>query len=151
MVCIMTTGSGGPPPDLYGVLGVGPAASGEEITRAWRQRARTEHPDARPRDAGAPARFRALAEAYRVLGDPARRAAYDLAAGHPPRPQGRARPPRPDPAAPLTGVPGAPLRAGPVRVEAPGPAPVPRLAADEADWLAWLVLRYLTDGRGRPW
>src|SRR5690349_19606685 len=90
MVSSMTTGSGGP--DLYEVLGVGPAASGEEITRAWRQRARTEHPDTRPRDAGAAARFRALAEAYRVLGDPARRAAYDQAAGHPSRPQDRARP-----------------------------------------------------------
>src|ERR1700745_565176 len=50
-VSSMTTGPGGPPPDLYQVLGVGPGASGEEITRAWRQRARAEHPDARPRDA----------------------------------------------------------------------------------------------------
>jgi curved DNA-binding protein CbpA len=150
MVNSMTTGPGSPPPDLYQVLGVDPAASGEDITRAWRQRARAEHPDARPRDAAAPARFRALAEAYRVLGDPARRTAYDRAAGHPHRPQGRARPPRPGSAAagPLTG---APLRAGPVQVEPPGSAPAPRLEADEADWLAWLVLRYLVGGPGRPW
>jgi curved DNA-binding protein CbpA len=156
----MTTGPGGPPPDLYQVLGVGPAASGEEITRAWRQRARAEHPDARPRDAAAPARFRVLAEAYRVLGDPARRAAYDQAAGRPPRPrpaapgpQGRGRPPA---AGPPTGAPGAPLRAGPVRVEAPGreptgSRPAPRPAPGEEELLAWLVLRYLAGGRERPW
>jgi hypothetical protein len=47
----MTAGPGSPPPDLYQVLGVGPAATGQEITRAWR--ARAEHPDARPRDAAA--------------------------------------------------------------------------------------------------
>jgi curved DNA-binding protein CbpA len=155
MVSSMTTGPGGPPPDLYQVLGVGPAASGEEITRAWRQRARSEHPDARPRDAAAPARFRLLAEAYRVLGDPARRAAYDQAAGLPPRPctpapgpQGGTRPPS---AGPLTGAPGDPLRAGPVRVEAAGSGPPPRLTAGEEDWLAWLVLRYLAGRRERPW
>ena len=43
--------------------------------------AAAEHPDRRPRDAAAPARFRALLEAYQVLGDPARRAAYDRSLG----------------------------------------------------------------------
>jgi curved DNA-binding protein CbpA len=143
----VTTGPGGPPPDLYQVLGVGPAASGEEITRAWRTRARAEHPDARPRDTGAPARFRFLAEAYRVLGDPARRAAYDQAAGHAPRP----RPAAPAPAPQRPTAAGAPLRAGPVRVEPLGPAPAPGPAADEEDWLAWLALRFLAGGRERPW
>ena len=148
----MTTGHGGPTPDLYQVLGIGPAASGEEITRAWRARARAEHPDARPRDTGAPARFRVLAEAYRVLGDPARRAAYDQAAGHtaPPRPA-TPSPPRPTAAGPLTGAPGAPLRAGPVRVEPLAPAPAPEPGMDEEAWLAWLVLRFLAGGRERPW
>ncbi len=146
----MTTGPGDPPPDLYQVLGVGPAASGEEITRAWR--ARAEHPDARPRDTGAPARFRALAEAYQVLGDPARRAAYDQAAGHTPRPRPAAtEPQRPTAAGPPAGAPGAPLRAGPVRVEPLGPAPAPEPGADEEDWLAWLVLGFLAGGRERPW
>ena len=51
---------GGPVPDLYELLGVDPGASGGEITRAWRRRAAAEHPDRRPRDAAAPARFRAL-------------------------------------------------------------------------------------------
>jgi molecular chaperone DnaJ len=66
----------GPVTGLYRLLGVPRGASGGEIARAWRRRALAEHPDRRPRDTGAPARFRALAEAYRVLGDPARRAAY---------------------------------------------------------------------------
>jgi curved DNA-binding protein CbpA len=57
----MTTGSGDPSPDLYQLLGVAPAASGEQITRAWRQRARAEHPDARPRAAAAPPRSRPAA------------------------------------------------------------------------------------------
>ena len=70
---------GGPGPDLYRLLGVPQEASREEIAQAWRRRARDEHPDARPADANAPGRFRALAEAYHVLGDPARRAAYDRA------------------------------------------------------------------------
>ena len=66
-------------------------ASREEIALAWRRRARDEHPDARPGDADAPGRFRALAEAWQVLGDPARRAAYDraLAREGSPRPGSR--------------------------------------------------------------
>src|SRR5690349_8727729 len=68
---------GGPGLDLYQLLGVPRDASREEIALAWRRRARDEHPDARPADADAPGRFRALAEAWQVLGDPARRAAYD--------------------------------------------------------------------------
>jgi len=69
---------GGPGPDLYQLLGVPRDASREEIALAWRRRARDEHPDSRPADADAPGRFRALAEAWQVLGDPARRAAYDV-------------------------------------------------------------------------
>ena len=70
---------GGPGPDLYQLLGVPRQASREEIAQAWRRQARAEHPDARPADAAAPGRFRDLAEAWQVLGDPARRAAYDRA------------------------------------------------------------------------
>ena len=69
----------GPDGDLYQLLGVPREASREEIALAWRRRARDEHPDARPADADAPGRFRALAGAWQVLGDPARRAAYDRA------------------------------------------------------------------------
>ncbi|HLH57765.1 MAG TPA: J domain-containing protein [Streptosporangiaceae bacterium] len=70
-----------PDRDLYGLLGVPREASRQDIVQAWRRRARAQHPDTHPRDAAASARFRALAEAYRVLGDPGRRAAYDRALG----------------------------------------------------------------------
>ena len=153
----------GPVPDLYQLLGVARDASRQEIALAWRRRARDEHPDARHGDDGAPARFRALAEAWQVLGDPGRRAAYDrgLDPGQPP---GRVRvtvrhpPAAPGPSAaggtaPPTGVSGPPLVAGPVRVEG-GPGPVPRAGAwDEKDLrlalLAELVLRYWE--RCWPW
>ena len=152
-----------PARDLYQLLGVARDASRDEIALAWRRRARDEHPDARQGDTGAPARFRALAEAWQVLGDPGRRAAYDrdLDPGQPP---GRVRitvrrspaPPGPGAAggtAPPAGPSGLPLVAGPVRVEG-GSRPVPRAGAwDKEDFrlalLAELVLRYR--GRGRPW
>src|SRR5689334_20980211 len=41
---------GGSGPDLYQLLGVPRDASREEMTQAWRRRARDEHPDARPAD-----------------------------------------------------------------------------------------------------
>jgi curved DNA-binding protein CbpA len=73
--------------DHYRLLGVARDATREQIAQAWRRRARSEHPDRRPGEAGdeAAARFRELAEAYRVLGDPVRRVAYDriLASGQP--------------------------------------------------------------------
>jgi curved DNA-binding protein CbpA len=152
-----------PARDLYQLLGVARDASREEIALAWRRRARDEHPDARHGDAGAPARFRALAEAWQVLGDPGRRAAYDRGLD-PGRPPGRVRvtvwhpPAAPGPGAagstaPPAGASGPPLAAGPVRVEG-GPGPVPRAGArDEEDLrlalLAELVLRYRR--RVRPW
>jgi curved DNA-binding protein CbpA len=143
---------GGPDPDLYQLLGVPRRASREEIVRAWRCRARAEHPDSRPRDVAAPGRFRVLAEAYQVLSDPARRAAYDRALGSRPSGPGaqvpvvRVRPPRS--ARPDVRPPGPPLWAGPVRAEGPR-------AADDWDEaevrLAALALWYLAGERGRPW
>ena len=152
-----------PARDLYQLLGVARDASREEIALAWRRRARDEHPDVRHGDDGAPARFRALAEAWQVLSDPGRRAAYDQGLNPGPHP-GRARitvrhtPAAPGPGAagstaPPAGAAGPPLVAGPVRVEG-GPRQVPWAGArDEVDLplalLAELVLRYR--GRGRPW
>jgi curved DNA-binding protein CbpA len=154
----------GPGPDLYQLLGVPRGASREEIALAWRRRARDEHPDARPADADALGRFRALAEAWRVLGDPARRAAYDhvLALDQQPAawvpatpvrvPVRRVAGPGQGGLTPLVRVPGPPLRAGPVRVEGVRPAPSAG-GRDEEDIrlavLAELALRYLV--RGRPW
>jgi len=56
----------GPIPGPYQVIGVSRWASGGEITRARRRRALAKHPDRKPRDAAAPARFGVLAEAYRL-------------------------------------------------------------------------------------
>jgi curved DNA-binding protein CbpA len=146
-----------PPGDLYQLLGVSREASRQEIALAWRRRARAEHPDARPSDAAAPGRFRALAEAYRVLGDPARRAAYDrgLARERPPAFRVTVRRPAdPGRVTPPAQAAGPLLRAGPVRVEGPRPAP-PAGGRDEEDirlaLLAGLALRYLAASRGRPW
>jgi len=58
------------------VLGVPRTAGMPEIRRAYRCLARQHHSDRNPRPDG-PQRFRALAEAYAVLGDPSRRARYD--------------------------------------------------------------------------
>jgi len=163
---------GGPVPDLYQLLGVPRGACREEVALAWRRRARAEHPDARPADAAAPGRFRALAEAWRVLGDPARRAAYDraLARDQPPAARVPAAPGRvpvrrvpvrrvagpggPGGATPVVREPGPPLRAGPVWVERPRQASPPA-GWDEQDIrlavLAELARRYRAAGPGRPW
>jgi molecular chaperone DnaJ len=85
-------------PDLYRVLGVARDATAADITRAYRQEARAAHPDTAPGGAGAVARFRAVAEAYQVLGDPARRAGYDRARSRQ-APPGRGPSARPGPAA----------------------------------------------------
>jgi len=161
-----SSGHGGPGPGPYQLLGVAPDASAGQIAAAWRRRARAEHPDARPADTGAAARFRALAEAYQVLSDPVRRAAYDRAlAGEQPRaaPAVRITVRRAAPAAtsgtrpPARGAGAAPLRAGPVRVEGPRQA-ASAAAPDDQDAqqlrravLAELALRFLAAGRGRPW
>jgi hypothetical protein len=61
----------------YDVLGVDPDASPQEIRIAYRDRARRYHPD-RTRGAELPdVEMSRINEAYRVLGDPGRRAVYD--------------------------------------------------------------------------
>ena len=62
--------------DYYDILGVERTASDAEIKRAYRKLARTYHPDVN-QDPGADARFKDAGEAYEVLGDPEKRAAYD--------------------------------------------------------------------------
>jgi molecular chaperone DnaJ len=62
--------------DYYETLGVGRNASAEEIKRAFRRLAMQYHPD-RNKEPGAEARFKAVNEAYEVLSDPDKRAAYD--------------------------------------------------------------------------
>ena len=57
-------------------MGVERAATQDEIKRAYRKLARKYHPDV-SKDADAEARFKELGEAYAVLKDPEKRAAYD--------------------------------------------------------------------------
>lgn len=63
-------------PDHYATLKVSPDATADEIKHAYRQLARQSHPDVKG-DVGTSLLFRQIQEAYEVLGDPARRAAYD--------------------------------------------------------------------------
>jgi DnaJ domain len=149
-------GPGGSGPDLYQLLGVHREASRDEIAQAWRRRARAEHPDSRPGDAAAPGRFRALAGAWQVLSDPARRAAYDQALSHhrPPDSVPAAGVTRPVGGTPLAGTPGPPLWAGPVRVEGPRGAAAPAGRGEQELRLAivaGLALRYLAGDWDQPW
>jgi curved DNA-binding protein CbpA len=162
---------GRPARNLYQLLGVPREASQADITRAYRRQARAMHPDSRPQGAAAPARFRAVAEAYQVLSDPARRADYDRALpGRPaPDPDPVARPDTstgtmvpvpwqappawPDQMTAPARRPGPALWAGPVRVEPPGTRPSRGAQRAEHASLtvrAELTGSYLGDGRDRP-
>jgi len=63
--------------DYYEVLGVSQSADADEIKRAYRKLAVKYHPDKNPGDHEAEDRFKELGEAYDVLADPEKRAAYD--------------------------------------------------------------------------
>lgn len=62
--------------DYYAVMGLSRGATQDEIKRAYRRLARKYHPDV-SKEANAEERFKELQEAYEVLRDPEKRAAYD--------------------------------------------------------------------------
>ncbi len=62
---------------LYEILGVRNDAAESEIRAAYRKLAIRFHPDKNPGDKHAEERFKELSEAYEVLSDPQKRAAYD--------------------------------------------------------------------------
>lgn len=63
--------------DFYAVLGVDRQASTEEIKKAYRRLTLEFHPDRHPGDPDAQERFRAINQAYAVLGDASARSRYD--------------------------------------------------------------------------
>ena len=63
--------------DYYDILGVEKNADDKAIKAAFRKLAMTNHPDRNQGDNAAEDRFREANEAYDVLKDPQKRAAYD--------------------------------------------------------------------------
>jgi len=63
--------------DYYATLGVAREASAEDLKKAYRKLAMQHHPDRNPNDKQAEAKFKEVNEAYDVLKDEQKRAAYD--------------------------------------------------------------------------
>ena len=63
--------------DFYKVLGVAQDASAADIKKAYRKLARENHPDSNPGNDAKHEKFKSVAEAYDVVGDPDKRTKYD--------------------------------------------------------------------------
>src|SRR5215831_672628 len=63
--------------DYYEVLGLERSAGAEDIKKAYRKMAVKFHPDKNPGDKTAEEKFKEIGEAYEVLSDTQKRAAYD--------------------------------------------------------------------------
>ena len=63
--------------DYYEALGVARNASEADIKKAYRRLAMKHHPDRNPGDKAAEAKFKEIQQAYDILSDAQKRAAYD--------------------------------------------------------------------------
>ena len=63
--------------DYYEVLGIGKDADDQTMKSSYRKLALKYHPDRNPDNQDAEEKFKEAAEAYSVLSDPQKRAAYD--------------------------------------------------------------------------
>jgi DnaJ-class molecular chaperone len=63
--------------DPYSVLGVARTASADDIAKAYRKLAKKYHPDLNPGDKAAEEKFKQIAAANDILGDPDKRARFD--------------------------------------------------------------------------
>lgn len=63
--------------DPYSILGVARSASDGEIKKAYRQKAKTLHPDQHPGDEAKAEAFKKLSSAYDILGDKVKRGQFD--------------------------------------------------------------------------
>lgn len=63
--------------DYYSILGVSQTATDAEIKKAYRKLAVQFHPDKNPGDKSAEERFKQIADAYSILGDPEKRKKHD--------------------------------------------------------------------------
>ena len=116
------------PIDPYKILQVDPEAEDEVVQAAYRRLARKYHPDL-ANASDAPDRMAAINAAWELIGEPAKRAAYDrerAAAPNRPAPAGPSAPPPTGTAA--TATPGTPPR--------PAPAPSRPPESVSPDWTA---------------
>ncbi|MDB5396102.1 MAG: molecular chaperone DnaJ [Rhodospirillales bacterium] len=63
--------------DPYKTLGIGKAASADEVKKAYRKLAKQHHPDLNPGNSASASRFKDISGAYDLLSDPEKRARFD--------------------------------------------------------------------------
>ena len=69
-------------PNFYEVLGLAVGAKPEDVKAAFRKLAKSSHPDINADDSTAEERFKEVNQAYEILSDSQKRAAYDLGLKH---------------------------------------------------------------------